>query len=241
MKKVLVCIGLVGLLLFGMCNNVKADTSSEEKGFEESVCHNIGKTFVFYGGKVIGCCEISIGMTRAKDKSSNNKNIDFAFVRCSMKGENSRKDIFGYSESLIIKSEKEINGKLRSYNPMLVINENTYSITSSNLSEELGVPENVVFPKNALKIRNKSDTYLSEINMEYNYVHGLDRFRNKDYFYEESVQYLYWASETQNASYSNTMIIIPEFEVWNSKPGYAATSCWKYSSKTVEVTYRIQY
>ena len=75
------------------------------------VCHNIGKTFVFYEGKVIGCCEISIGMTRAKDKSSNNKNIDFAFVRCSMKGENSRKDIFGYSESLIIKSEKEINGK----------------------------------------------------------------------------------------------------------------------------------
>ena len=215
------------MLCISIFDTVEAKTDAEsamygfdvdDEIYKDVKWYDFGEMWVYYKGKVIGYCDISIGMTRAKEKASDGKYMDHIFVRCLMKGLKVNSDAYGMSESLRVQSNLDTSTKLMYHAPKTQSSGSSYTIGGHGGYLEAGISADVSFPRNDLEIDNKSDSVASKVHILFDYKQPLTIFENKMYFYNESEQKAHWIYKTENSDYCHVIKITAKFSRLSGDP-----------------------
>ena len=250
MKKVIITFITVCILCISIFDTVEAKTDAEsamygfdvdDEIYKDVKWYDLGHMSVKYNGYVIGYCTISIGMTRAIDKTTDGSFMDHVLVKCTMKGKKVTPVTVGYSESLTVESTSQGNCKLMSVEPRTQTSGTSYSIGVAAGSDGIGISADVSFDRSDLNIRNKSDTSVSKVKILYDYIHPLIRFANKSYFYDESIQKAHWVNKTKNSKYVNNFKITAKFEIFSGEPNFLSQSLGIYRKNVLNVNLLTSY
>lgn len=250
-KKIVIIVVTILSLCFMVSDVAKAQTDVESSvyGFNVDLdlyndvkWRDLGYIAVRADGNIIGICSISIGMTRAKSKSSDGKYMDHVFVLCTMKGKKAKQLYDGYSESLTVKSNLSKSDTLMAFSPATTTSGESYAIgADASTDYSAGVSASVSFERNELVVRNKSDKTIPMFEAFYDYQQPMSRFSSVAYSYDSSNQRAHWVTKTKQSKYPVYINITAKFERWNDEPGFWATAYGLYYTNGISLCYRSQY
>lgn len=230
--------------------NAESDVGASAYGFEvnsnlykKSKWYNTITTNVRSEGYIIGVCTTKIGMTRAKNKVSG-KYLDQFFVKCTMKGRCPLSKKAGYSEDLMISSTLPSTASLVGYSPESQAGMSQYQVGASVSSSSVGISGSTTVTKKALEIYNLSDTAARLVKVDYDYENnwwvpqGYNTYGK--YSYNESVQRMNFAAETNKSKYKMSLLVQPKFEEMRGT-GYWTFSKNKYYKVNQTITFTTLY
>lgn len=205
--------------------------SVDRDTYKKALWYNTVTTKCYLDGYVIGICTTNIGMTRAKECTSDGKYMDQVMVRCTMAGRKPVVKYCGYSEHLTIQSKLPKNTSLMSYSPTELATSTSYTVGMDAGTGGVGVSASAVITKNALVINSYSDTSSGLFKACYDYQHNPRwGWSINNYSYRESIQYANYVIKTSNnARYWTSLTIKSKFERWNNTPCYGAYGYGEYA------------
>ncbi len=205
---------------------------------------------VWNGSKLIGQSCVDIGATRSKSKIGGYY-LDTILTRTSMKGKGSSRK-YGYADYLELSAVLKSGQKLWAHDPQTLASSTRYTV-GMNLGGEVnsgggklsgGISASQTFLKNTLKIRDKSDPGSRLFKVNFNYDSYTWRW-NWDvygvYMYDYTQQKAAYEYKTKTSKYSCKLVHKVSYDLYDSEPGFWASSLFGYSTKTTNISFKSLY